>query len=1105
MTATRQQARSPNKDVEGLRLYRDLKASQSALSLSSKRDQQELYPRIRFVRKHPKEQLTPDELQLEGDVGAVHSYFSEKMRLNPKRLQPLRLDTGTPLSRGRSSGRGSRAISPHRAHTSQGLRIDSMQSGTPTYINRAHTSHSTGGGSSFPSSPHSHTPEYMSITFPSSPHSTTHSSQRAQSPQRGECWDALEAEEGAELELGQKRMEEHRTFFSKFKKIASVEVLKDGPGSSLSPAGSATLSNQITPRQQFLQFCVQRHLVPEPIAIRGQETLSLPHYGVGDNLATALAESVSNSKDLRVVNLSDNRLSDGAVAKCLRLLGGLPNLESMDLSHNTIGKKSCEAFQSMGHSNPQTKEVYLSHAGIGELGFGTLVSFFSSAIHIRALDLGHNRLSSNGISLLSEWLSMSTSVEWLNLSWNAGSTKGAVAFSGALARNESLKYLNISHNNIGDEGGEYLAHSLFSNKSLEILNCQNNDLSYRSAQVFAKALRANTVLKELHVEGNPFTEMGGRALMRAVVKGIHPCVLHLSHCTFEDEPISKQEGFDPLRLRKQFEMDLSRPYDACVTREMIRVSSYVRGVTLSGLSVRQPGKKGKKGIKLQRLMNETHGRELVDATTSRAWMVPNMGILTYKCNHKHSRPVPNEDAISEEGLDNLIAMALQGADNGHLGKILHLLLLDVFMFTEQAQKIVDSLKRCMDFDIRMVVSRLLHTLLDRERVGQFCGNNLNDGMKRQLIHHEGFDVYKFNYNNPTGRWKLDLSNRECRWIASQFGIINGEEQDHSKTQSGRGDTSQHGNWTNFRNEKYKGLPFVLTTIFFEDLPHEGRLEFDYVMTMPPTRCRHTVCSKSFKPSMRSRQSSGNIKRVFANTLLEKAGFVVTSASFTKMSEADIRYATLDFHHVVSTAQLTTEYVPFFIDVFPESMSATRVDILVSLFSRLTDKYNFDQIIKIIPTKELNAFVQRIGWLNCASTIYVGFNYVLKFQYADECKMLRLLMDFADADEGDSITENFQENEYDMRELVPLVSFPEEGQFAFTYSSSGGYVNWKARLAKVASFLSGSQVGIPKLRQRIEANMAKDAAAREAAKAAAKGTPKIAARETGKLETANAIL
>lgn len=42
-----------------------------------------------------------------------------------------------------------------------------------------------------------------------------------------------------------------------------------------------------------------------------------------------------------------------------------------------------------------------------------------------------------------------------------------------------------------------------------------------------------------------------------------------------------------------------------------------------------------------------------------------------------------------------------------------------------------------------------------------------------------------------------------------------------------GDTSQHGNWTSFRNAYLNGEPIIITPARFTPMPQVGRLEFDF--------------------------------------------------------------------------------------------------------------------------------------------------------------------------------------------------------------------------------------------------------------------------------------
>jgi len=109
------------------------------------------------------------------------------------------------------------------------------------------------------------------------------------------------------------------------------------------------------------------------------------------------------------------------------------------------------------------------------------------------------------------------------------------------------------------------------------------------------------------------------------------------------------------------------------------------------------------------------------------------------------------------------------------------------------------------------------------------------GGRRQLAHLMTFEKFKFNYENPTGSWMLDLSLRAHRDVLAMLHAVHMEEMNFSRNCSTRGDTSQKGNWTNFRNERLNQQPFVMTPEWCTNIPHRGSLEFDYVSTTRPPR------------------------------------------------------------------------------------------------------------------------------------------------------------------------------------------------------------------------------------------------------------------------------
>jgi hypothetical protein len=138
--------------------------------------------------------------------------------------------------------------------------------------------------------------------------------------------------------------------------------------------------------------------------------------------------------------------------------------------------------------------------------------------------------------------------------------------------------------------------------------------------------------------------------------------------------------------------------------------------------------------------------------------------------------------------------------------------------------------------VAQVVGYLWPTIVDDENKFELLRRNVSVRERRVLANTLSFQTFKFTVANPTSHWRIDLSNRAQRAMFLRLVEVNAQEAYEGKTQSGRKDTSQKGNWQNFRNERLNSLTLNETTVdaaFIDALPKEGFLEFDYVSTARP--------------------------------------------------------------------------------------------------------------------------------------------------------------------------------------------------------------------------------------------------------------------------------
>jgi hypothetical protein len=93
------------------------------------------------------------------------------------------------------------------------------------------------------------------------------------------------------------------------------------------------------------------------------------------------------------------------------------------------------------------------------------------------------------------------------------------------------------------------------------------------------------------------------------------------------------------------------------------------------------------------------------------------------------------------------------------------------------------------------------------------------------------ELFFFSPSNPTGHYKLELANPHQRIIAKKLIELSSEEKLFRK-ERGLIDTSQKGDFDNWRNETLNGKPWDYdeNDEMASKLPTFGTLEFDYVST-----------------------------------------------------------------------------------------------------------------------------------------------------------------------------------------------------------------------------------------------------------------------------------
>jgi Ran GTPase-activating protein (RanGAP) involved in mRNA processing and transport len=232
------------------------------------------------------------------------------------------------------------------------------------------------------------------------------------------------------------------------KYIATDEVKIIGNYSLMKSVKSLDLSdNQINDEALLELF--------ESDILCGLEELFLQiNFLTGKGLSKLAQSENIKLKNLKVLVLSDNRLSDSSFAEML-LSSHFQNLESLDIGWNEAGN---ETAKSLGTTTtfPKLKKLEMERSYIDEDGFGEFIKG-ELADQLEELDLSANKIKDESIKILAEaqkWKSLKT----LRISQNRFGNEGAKAL-GESSSMSGLTRLYAGRNYFDAEGAQAIYES----------------------------------------------------------------------------------------------------------------------------------------------------------------------------------------------------------------------------------------------------------------------------------------------------------------------------------------------------------------------------------------------------------------------------------------------------------------------------------------------------------------------------------------------------------------------------------------------------------------------------------------------------------------------
>ncbi|KAF1792045.1 Leucine-rich repeat domain, L domain-like [Phytophthora cactorum] len=778
-------------------------------------------------------------------------------------------------------------------------------------------------------------------------------------------------------------------------------------------------------------------------------------------------------------------------------IGKAENLNVVQPNFTTGG----EAIAKMLHVNPVLIHLDLSW------NYLRLESSIALANSIRdngtlvELKLAYNACSDAGAMMFGEALRFNKSLQILDLSYNSIGVKGAMVLANAIRSNRTLRTLQLNGNNIGREGGQLFMAALCANRTevgctIELhacnlganimpIGCRFLRIEYKSPTAAKRAItliKKENLVVEQHKGAGAHRSDGEETTLETrgfLEEGeFSAFFFHAVFQMIDEDQSGKidadevEEAFKMLGIHNYDEKEIENAittYDISGDGEMEEYEfvEFMKNQLLDRIKSKLLGRdEGEEDTDQESLVS------LLDASTQKPWVIPEDGQLEIDFVYDREAFATNDEAlrqgkISRVGLELLIRNITEVATSkAEQDDLFHVAMYDseIRLTAAQAYQILEACHYLKPESKKIeTIALLLPQMLTAKEAQILVARTLTLMQRCRLKARMG-SAYSVVLGNPTAHYSFDLAKHKDRIALNKLAEVAQSEKLFSKLRSGRADTSQHGNWENFRNEELDGHSIVLTNTFFHSLPRRGKLCFDYVSTTRPKRGTTQISDRRFdqlidllqmdvvlpdalgslgptraqrargqrQPKRTGRESNAEdedsaeiaelaglskikLKRTAsqeqsefwhktrASILKRGWGFVVDHAytfRLTGATKENVGLKLVQIESAICDRWLSCEQASKIIACMPASFHA-RPETARILFSRLIDIHNFYGIFDAMSRAEQQVCSHILGWLNIMNPMAPERFYALNLSVYDEREMTKVLVDLAIGEPGEN--------------------------------------------------------------------------------------------------------
>eukprot|EP00931_Biecheleriopsis_adriatica_P114726 TRINITY_DN9063_c0_g1_i2.p1 TRINITY_DN9063_c0_g1~~TRINITY_DN9063_c0_g1_i2.p1 ORF type:complete len:1400 (+),score=271.00 TRINITY_DN9063_c0_g1_i2:368-4201(+) len=632
---------------------------------------------------------------------------------------------------------------------------------------------------------------------------------------------------------------------------------------SLTPSKKISKSSDVlipvtSSRQSYLEGCEQQNCLPSPLHVCTGHSNKLVASGrqMVDAEVIALCSMAMGLETLEEVNLSNNPLlTDKGLAPLLQAVSKAPQL------HTELSKLNLSCL-----------------ARAGNLTLDATRRVLQGASNLKLLNLSGIRISPKMQLKLCKEVGEHASLEDLNLSeTNLGAGLDTIDCIAEIIRSQSIKTLDMSWNSFDSETFTFLGERVSKHRVIEKLSLDScttqiighdapiscfvqwlshdssltslslamNRIDFRSALVLEDALCGHPKMKELIVSSNPLGTQGMRSILRLVARESNPLVrFECDDCysgtsDFEERLLAGFQTYSFTNPGGKYKLNLSRPYHRALLRILYKTcerfkmpaDKLLRQVEYSLGSYRHPEKDG-------------YGN----------FEVPDSGILSVvfsldACLENTATGLKDDDyeGFLERWFQNVRfrpswkkAVVLFAKWKQLDGREM-----EQNVFIDALAKDFSMTPSFLDF-MCYASKPMVKTTLNHLLPTVPCYGNARYLAMINFPSLEAFSaayatmqaLLTFNVQNPTGQYKLDLSNSSDFSVAQRLILLDRWESVVASRHN-RVDVSAKGNGSNFRNEVHRGVTLEAYSVAEWNLPEDDIFTFDYSSSYrPPTDAQY---------------------------------------------------------------------------------------------------------------------------------------------------------------------------------------------------------------------------------------------------------------------------